>query len=258
MTEEKVRVLIVDDEPLARSMVRRMLADRSNVEIAGECENGEEAIAAIRNLAPDLVFLDVQMPRLDGFSVIESLVSEPLPHIVFVTAYDQYGVRAFEVHALDYLLKPFDRKRFDQALHRALTRIKTDRRDEFNERVLSLLSDRMPPATYLERFIIKDDGRIFFLKTDEIKWIEAKGNYVLLHTAKKNHLFREAISNLETQLDPRKFQRISRSVIVNLNHICELQPWSHGDYKILLDDMTELKLSHRFRESFNKYLGGAL
>jgi len=254
----KIKALIVDDEPLARSMTRRMLDGHANIELVGECESGEDAVATIRTLKPDLVFLDVQMPGLDGFAVIEALASERLPHVIFITAYDQYAVRAFEVHALDYLLKPFDRERFEQALRRAVRQIETEQSGELNERILALLAERQPPAPYLERFIIKTAGRVFFLKAGEIEWVEAEGNYVVLHAGGKRHLFREAISNVETRLDPRKFQRIGRSAIVNLDSIRELQPWFRGDYKIILHDGTELKLSHRFRDNLNKYLGGSL
>jgi two-component system LytT family response regulator len=256
MSKVKIKTLIVDDEPLARSMARRMLDSHANIELAGECESGEEAVAMIRTLKPDLVFLDVQMPGLDGFAVIEALASERLPQIIFITAYDQYAVRAFDVHALDYLLKPFDRERFEQALGRAVRQIESEQSGKLNDRILSMLAEREP--RYLERFIIKTEGRVFFLKADEIEWIEAEGNYVTLHAGGKGHLFREAISSLEARLDPRKFQRIGRSAIVNLDSVRELQPWFRGDYKIILHDGTELKLSHRFRDNLNKYLGGSL
>jgi two-component system LytT family response regulator len=256
MSEMKIKALIVDDEPLARSMARRMLESHANIELVGECESGEDAVAAIRTLKPDLVFLDVQMPGLDGFAVIEALASERLPQIIFITAYDQYAVRAFGVHALDYLLKPFDRERFEQALLRAVRQIETEKKGEAHERILSMLADRGPRG--LERFIVKTEGRVFFIKADDIEWIEANGNYVTLHAGGKGHLFREAISVLETKLDPRKFQRIGRSAIVNLDSVRELQPWFRGDYKIILHDGTELKLSHRFRDKFNKYLAGSL
>jgi len=258
MSEVKIKALIVDDEPLARSMVRCMADGHAGIELVGESESGQEAIAAIRTLKPDLIFLDVQMPGGDGFTVIEALASEHLPHVIFITAYDQYAVRAFEVHAIDYLLKPFDRDRFEQALRRAVRQIETERSGELNERIFSLLAERRPPAPYLERFIIKTEGRVFFLKAGEIEWVEAEGNYVVLHAGGKGHLFREAISSLETRLDPRRFQRIGRSAIVNIDCVRELQPWFRGDYKIILHDGTELKLSHRFRDNLNKYLGGSL
>lgn len=255
---KRIRALIVDDEPLARAMIRRMLSDHADVEIAGECENGSQAIVAIRQSAPDLVFLDVQMPGADGFAVIEALAAEQLPIIIFVTAYDQYAVRAFQVRALDYLLKPFDRERFEQALERARAHIRSERRDDLNARLLDLLADARARAGYLERLIIKAEGRIFFLKTEEIEWIEAEGNYVCLHVKQQKHLFREAISNLEKQLDPRQFQRIQRSAIVNLDFIRELHPWSRGDYKVILRDGTELKLSHRYKSNLDRHLGGTL
>ncbi len=258
MSETKIRTLIVDDEPLARSMVRRMLSGHARIEIIGECENGREAIAAIANDPPDLVLLDVQMPELDGFGVIEAVPVERLPNIIFITAYDQYAVRAFEVHALDYLLKPFDRERFEQAMERAVRQIGNEKSGAATDRILALLTERQAAAPHLERFILKTDGRVFFLNAEEIAWIEAEGNYVLLHTGKKKHLFREAISSLEPKLDPRRFRRIGRSTIVNLDRIRELQPWSRGDYKIILHDGTELKLSHRFRDNLNRDLGGTL
>jgi len=253
----KIRVLIVDDEPLGRTFVRRMLEAHAEVEIVGECENGREAVAAIKNHAPDLVFLDVQMPETDGFAVLEGL-NEKQPAIIFVTAYDEYAVRAFEVNALDYLLKPYDRKRFEQAFERAARQIQNQKNDSVGEQILSLLNENKSPEKYIERFIIKGNGRVFFLKAEEISWIEAEGNYVLLHTPQKKHIFREAISNLECKLDPQKFPRISRSAIVNLDYIRELQSWFRGDYKVLLRDGTELKLSHRYRQNLTQHFGGSL
>jgi two-component system LytT family response regulator len=240
-------------------MVRKMLLRSADVEIVGECENGYEAITAIKKSRPDLVFLDVQMPEMDGFGVIDAIKEEQLPHIIFVTAYDQYAVRAFDVHALDYLLKPFDEERFAEALERAKRQIRRgDESTDWRGRILALLAEGQASALYLERLIIKTGGRVFFLKTEEVKWIEAEGNYVALHTGKKKYLFREAISSLAAQLDPRKFQRIQRSTIVNIEYIRELQPWFRGDYKVILHDGTELKLSHRYRENLTKYLGGSL
>lgn len=254
----KIKVLIVDDEQPARTMIRRLLDGRAEIEIVGECENGSEAVAAIEAKQPNLVFLDVQMPEVDGFAVIEKLAGKSLPHIVFVTAYDQYAVRAFETGALDYLLKPFDRERFDQALGRAVAQIEARNQDDLGERLLSLLDGRGDAANYLERLIIKANGRVFFLKTAEIFWIEAQGNYVLLHTDKQKHFFRASVSSLENKLDPRRFCRIGRSAIVNLEYIRELQTWSRGDYLVVLKNGAELKLSHRYRENLAKYLGGSL
>jgi two-component system, LytTR family, response regulator len=256
--QHKLRVLIVDDEPHGRKVVRRMLASHAEVEIVGECENGREAITAIKNAAPQVVFLDVQMPEIDGFAVLEACEPDVLPLVIFVTAYDQYAVQAFEIHALDYILKPFDEDRFEQALARVKQQVKNDRLSQSAERILALLAERRPAPTYIDRFIIKTDGRVFFLKVDEVEWIHAEGNYVSLHVRKGKYLFRESISNLEMQLEPRKFQRIQRSIIVNIDCIRELQPWSRGDYRVVLNDGTELKLSHRYRDNLDRYVGGSL
>jgi two-component system LytT family response regulator len=258
MSDAKIKALIVDDEPPARSLLRRLLDGHADVEIISECENGVEAIAAITSLAPDLVFLDVQMPECDGFAVIEALPAARLPHIIFITAYDQYALRAFEVHALDYLLKPFDRERFAAAVERAVRQIRNEQGGNAAERILSLLDERRGATEYVERFVIKEEGRVFFLKAEEIEWVEAEGNYVILHAGRRRHLFREAISSLEAKLDPRRFQRIARSAIVNLDAIRELQPWFRGDYKVILHNGAELKLSHRYRDNLNRHLSGSL
>ncbi len=254
----KIKVLIVDDEQPARTMIRRLLDNRAEIEIVGECENGLEAVAAVESKKPNLVFLDVQMPEVDGFAVIEKIAGKPLPHIVFVTAYDQYAVRAFEKGALDYLLKPFDRERFDRALTRAVAQIESRRQDDLGERLLALLDERNEAVSPLERLFIKGDGRVFFLKTDEIFWIEAQGNYVLLHADKQKHFLREPIGSLENKLDPRRFCRIGRGAIVNLEYVRELQTWSRGDYLVVLKNGEQLKLSHRYRENLAKSLGGNL
>jgi len=253
----KIRVLIVDDEPLGRTLVRRMLDAHKEVEIVGEATSGREAVAAIETETPDLVFLDVQMPETDGFAVLETVKGKQ-PAIIFVTAYDEYAVRAFEVNALDYLLKPYDRKRFEQAFERAVRQIQNQKDNHVGEQILSLLSETRTPAQFIERFIIKASGRIFFLKAEEVVWISAEGNYVLLHTPPKNHIFREAISNLEQKLNPRKFRRINRSAVVNLDFVRELQPWFRGDHKVILQDGTELKLSHRYRQNLNRHFGGSI
>jgi len=250
-------VLIVDDEALGRTLVRRMLDAHQEVEIVGEATSGQEAIAAIETDAPDLVFLDVQMPETDGFAVLETMKGKQ-PAIIFVTAYDEFAVRAFEVNALDYLLKPYDRKRFEQAFERAVRQIQNQKNTSVGEQILSLLSETRIPAQFIERFIIKASGRIFFLKAEEVVWISSEGNYVLLHTAPKNHIFREAISNLEQKLNPHKFRRINRSAIVNLDFVRELQPWFRGDHKVILQNGTELKLSHRYRQNLNRNFGGSI
>ncbi len=255
MTESPlIRVLLVDDESLAREMLREMLQDDPQVTIVGESCNGREALEAIRAHSPDLIFLDVQMPELGGFEVLEALGKE-IPQVIFVTAYDQYAVRAFEVHALDYLLKPFDQERFDISWQRAKAQILRDRDGGTDQRILALLEEMKAGNKYLERLVIKASGRIYFLETAEIDWIEAEGNYVSVHSAKKSHLLRETISSLEAQLDPKKFVRIHRSSIVRIDRIQELQPWFHGEYRIILQDGTQLTLSRNHRDKLQEALG---
>ncbi len=251
----QIRVLLVDDEPLAREMLREMLQNDPQVSIVGECVNGHEALAAIKGLTPDLLFLDVQMPELGGFELLSALGRNEIPYIIFVTAYDQYAVRAFEVHALDYLLKPFDQDRFDISWRRAKAQIVRDRNGGMDERILSLLEDLKAGNKYLERLVIKAGGRIYFLETTEIDWIEAEGNYVSIHSNKKTHLLRETISSLEAQLDPKKFVRIHRSSIVRIASIRELQPWFHGEYRINLENGTQLTLSRNYRDKLQEALG---
>ncbi|HEV3470771.1 MAG TPA: LytTR family DNA-binding domain-containing protein [Pyrinomonadaceae bacterium] len=255
-----LRVLVVDDEPLAREKIRGMADLDPELRVIGECGNGSEAIEAIQNLKPDLILLDVQMPEVGGFAVLEALKDAgPLPPVIFITAYDHYAVRAFEVHALDYLLKPFDRERFQAAMERAKRQIRRESSNNgIDERIIALLEQLREPARYSERLVVKTGGRVFFLNTDEIDWIEAEGNYVNIHTGKKSYLLRETISSLESQLDPREFVRIHRSAIVNINRIKELQPWSHGEYHILLHDGTRLTLSRSYREKLQSALGNSL
>ncbi|MGB9180880.1 MAG: LytTR family DNA-binding domain-containing protein [Pyrinomonadaceae bacterium] len=253
-----IRALLVDDESLAREMIREMLDDDRDVEIIGECINGLEAVEFIETETPDLIFLDVQMPELGGFEVLENIPKDRMPHVIFVTAYDQYAVRAFEVHALDYLLKPFDRERFQAAWQRAKAEIVREKNGALDQRIITLLEELKAGPKYLERLVIKSGGRVFFLDTDDIDWIEAEGNYVSVHTGKKSHLLRETISSLEAQLDPKKFIRIHRSSIVKIDRIQELQPWFHGEYKIILLDGTQLTLSRNYRENLHEALGKLL
>ena len=248
-----IRILLVDDEPLAREMLREMLQGDPQVEIVGESVNGREALDAIRAHTPEVIFLDVQMPEMGGFEVLEAL-GKQIPHVIFVTAYDQYAVRAFEVNAMDYLLKPFDQERFDVAWERARAQIMRDRNGGTDQRILALLEE-MKTNKYLERLVIKSSGRIYFLDTSEISWIEAEGNYVSVHAGKKSHLLRETISSLESQLDPKKFVRIHRSSIVSLAYVQELQPWFHGEYRVILNDGTQLTLSRNYREKLQEALG---
>jgi two-component system LytT family response regulator len=250
----KIRTLIVDDEPLARQRLRQLLDREADIEVAGECADGRQAVAALRQDPPDLVFLDVQMPILDGFGVLEGLGAVRLPTVIFVTAHDRYALRAFEVHALDYLLKPFDRDRFQKALDRARAQLQHNPMD-VNQRLLALLADVQEVRKPLDRLVIKSGGRVCFVRIGEIDWIEAAGNYLRLHVGRDVHLLRETMSRLESRLDPRLFARIHRSTMVNLERIRELQPSFHGDFVVKLHDGTELTLSRGYRDKLQELLG---
>lgn len=251
----KIRTLIVDDEPLGRERIRTLLREDAEVEVVGECADGRQAIAAVERLKPDLLFLDVQMPEMDGFAVVDAIAARHLPAIIFVTAYDRYAVQAFEVHALDYLLKSFDRERFRSAVARAKEQIRRSREGALNERLAGLLEDLESRKQRATRVVIKSAGRIFFLPVEEIDWVEAADNYVRIHAGVEAHLVRETLQSLEGRLDPARFLRIHRSTIVNLDRIRELHPLFHGDYAVRLRDGTELTLSRNYREKLGEPLG---
>ena len=251
----KVRVLVVDDEPLARERLTSLLDDDPEVEIAGSCADGQAAISAIRKDSPDLVFLDVQMPGCDGFGVVEAVGPDRMPTTIFVTAYDRYALRAFEARALDYLLKPFDRDRFAVALGRAKEQIQHRREAGVQEKLQALLEDVKPANTGIDRLAVKSGGSVYFLRTEEIDWIEAAGNYTRLHAGKQVHLLRETMTALEAKLDPKRFARIHRSTIVNLERVRELQPYFHGDYIVLMHDGTQLTLSRNYRPGIGERFG---
>ena len=253
-----IRALVVDDEPLAREMIREMLAPDSDVEIVAECANGREAVDAIKSLRPDLVFLDIQMPELGGFEVLASFERESTPYVIFVTAYDQYAVRAFEVHAFDYLLKPFDNERFDAAWQRVKAQIKVDQSGEREQHILALLEELKSGPRHLERLVIKNGGRVFFLNVQDVYCIESEGNYVRVYDNQKGYLLRETISNLEEQLDPKQFRRIHRSAIVKIDRIKEMQPWFHGEYRIIMENGKELTLSRNYRQNFQGAVGNSI
>jgi two-component system LytT family response regulator len=244
----RIKTLIVDDEPLARDKVKRFLRDESDVEIIGECGNGKEAVSAIKKLSPDLVFLDIQMPEMSGFQVLQSVGVAQMPAVIFATAYDQYAIQAFDVHALDYLLKPFNRERFRRAVERVREQIGTNDADSLDKRLRALIADLKTEKKYLERLVIKSVGRVFFLKTKEIDWIEAAGNYVKLHVGRESHMLRETMNGLESKLDPDKFLRIHRSTLVNIDRIKELHPLFSGDYTVMLQNGAELTLSRSYRD----------
>jgi len=258
MKSAHIRALIADDEALARKFIRRMLKDDHDVEIVGECSNGKETIAMIRKENPDLVFLDVQMPEMDGFAVLEAIGVERLPEIIFATAYEQYAIRAFELHALDYLLKPFDQTRFREAIRHAKERFRSERQKEGRMQITALLESISNKPQYLDRLVIKAGGRITFLSTREINWIEADDKYVHLHTGKVNPMVRQTLSAMEAQLDPKKFRRVHRSAIVNVERIKELQPMFSGEHSILLEDGTKLTLSRNYKEKLFELLGRPL
>ena len=239
-----MNVLIVDDEPAARRKLTRFLADCEDMRVVGEAANGRDAVGAILEREPDLVFLDIQMPDMTGFDVIEAIAQAPrLPSIVFVTAYDQYAVRAFEVSAVDYLLKPYDRERFDAALNRARRSAAAQTAPSALWNVLEALR---PADRYARRLLVTHDGRSQFVATGDILRCEADRNYVTLHARGGSFLLRSTLDALEQKLDPQQFARIHRSHLVNIDAISVIHPWFHGDYKIVLKDGQELMWSRRY------------
>jgi two-component system LytT family response regulator len=250
----KIRALIVDDEPLARRRIKSLLAHDHSVEVIGECSDGYKAVTSITDLTPDLVFLDVQMPAMDGFEVIKTIGAERMPTVIFVTAYDQYALKAFEVNALDYLLKPFDRRRFQKTLERAKAMIRGLQNGGLNNQLLSLLGDLRREQETPDRFIIKSGGRVVFLRVEEIDWMRTVGNYVRLQVGRDSHLMRETMSGMEAKLNPDRFMRVHRSTIVNLDRVKEVQPWAKGEYVVIMRDGTRLIMSRRYRERLNERL----
>jgi two-component system LytT family response regulator len=263
-----LRVLVVDDERLPRQRLMRLLEEVPNTECVGECANGRSAVDAIESLAPDLVLLDVRMPGMGGLDVARSLTGH-VPFVIFVTAFDEYALSAFEVHAIDYLLKPVERERFVAAIERARTLVLSTTAAQRHERLLALLqgesrqaadteprdplAEPPPPvpagdqATFPRRFLVKGDGQMYFVAVDDIDWIEAYGNYVRLHVGKGVHLIRETLGNIERKLDATRFARVHRSSIVNLDRVARMDLWGAGDYVVLLKDGTKLKLSRWYR-----------
>ena len=244
---DNIRALIVDDEPLARKGVRRHLASEVDIQIIGECSNGLEAAAVIRKEKPDLVFLDVQMPELDGFGVIAEIGMLEMPAVIFVTAYDAHAIRAFEVQALDYVLKPFEASRFRIAVSRARAEIQKNLNGEINSRLINLLEELRSPREYSERLAIKSNGRVNFVNVAEIDWIEAANNYVKVHSGRESYLIRETMSSLEAKLDPRRFARVHRSVIVNMGRVKQLKTMFKGEYEIVMQDGKHLPFGRVYR-----------
>jgi two-component system LytT family response regulator len=254
---KKIKTLIVDDEPLARERLANLLAPLEDIEIVGQCRDGEEAVTAIHDATPDLVFLDIQMPHMSGFDVIDAVGAEAMPLVIFVTAYDQHALRAFQVRALDYLLKPFDRDRFTEALQRARKQLDREETGDIGRRLLALVKDLRRDQPRSDRLVVKSGGRLFFLRADEIDWVEAAGNYVRLHVGSASHLLRETMTSIESRLDPEKFFRIHRCRIVNMDRIQELQPWLNGEYAVVLRTGERLTLSRGYREKLQDRLAQA-
>lgn len=256
MTERRVlRTIIVDDEAPARRRVRRLLRDEDDVEVVAECPDGARAVQAMLDLAPDLVLLDVAMPAMDGLEVLAAVGAERLPAVIFVTAYDRYAVQAFEHHAVDYLLKPVDADRFHRAIGRArerLTRHKArdDGGDALSRQLRALLAAWPKPGRYPERLFVAARGRGLFVSVADIAWVEAQRNQVALHVGRATHRMRTTLTRLATRLDPHRFRRISRSALVNVARVREIQPWFHGDAVAILDTGERLTVSRTYRKSF--------
>ena len=251
-----IRALVVDDEPLGRDRVRRLLEHEPDVQVAGECEDGQEAVDAIRALRPDLVFLDVQMPVLDGFGVIEAVGAAHMPPVVFVTAFDRYAIDAFQVNALDYLLKPFDGERFGAAMRRVRERLAAPAADGWEARLASALRQVSQGTPYAERLVVRTGRQYRMVGVGEVDWLESADNYVKLHVAGRVLMLRGTLGGLEGRLDPRRFLRIHRSTIVNLDRVASIEPWGNAEYLVLLRDGTRLTSSRGYREQMLSLLRG--
>lgn len=244
----KIRTILVDDEPLARNKLKLFLADEPDFEIVRECTNGKDAIAALQKHRADVLFLDIQMPEVDGFGVVESVPPDRLPFVVFVTAHDAFAVRAFEVHALDYLLKPFDRERLRQSLAHVRKALQQTTIERHHSQILSLLNDLKSRQERPERILLRSAGRIYFVNVQEIDWVESEGNYLRLHVGNESHLMRQTMNTLERQLSPYRFIRIHRSTLVNIDRVKELQPWFGGEYLAILQGGKKLNVGKSYRK----------
>ena len=249
-----IRALVVDDEPLARRAIQRFLGKHTGVDVVDECGDGESAVRTIRERKPDLVFLDIQMPEMDGFEVLSEVGVKEMPVTIFVTAYDRYALRAFDANAIDYLLKPVRKERFERALTRAKRRIAGELKNDEVHRIISSLERFAAAPTYPDRLAISKNGRLLFVATKDIDWIQAEGNYVRLHVGNREHEFRETLVSLEERLNPAQFLRIHRSTIVNIERIKEVQAWFHGHHRVLLENGTELRMS-RYQRDITRKLG---
>jgi len=255
-----IKVLIVDDEPLAREGIALRLQQESDINIVGECENGSDAIRTILSLQPDLVFLDIKMPKVNGFDVVNAIGAQHMPPVIFLTAYEEYAIEAFKAHAIDYLLKPIDNARFTESLNHARQQILKNAISSRSEQLTQLLTqtqgltstdnstEQATSSSKNERLVIRSNGHVYLLEANDIYWIEAEGDYISVHTPQKSHLVRETMKNMEARLSNQGFQRVHRSSIVNLNYVRELISLDNGDYKIILRDNTSVKLSRNYRD----------
>jgi two-component system, LytTR family, response regulator len=254
-----IRLLIVDDEPLARAGVRRLLEHDEVIEVIGECQDGAEAVVAILDQRPDAVLLDIKMPEMNGLDVVRTIGVERMPLTVFITAYDEHALRAFELHAVDYLLKPFDDERFAQTVQRIKTELQTRAAARLSEKLLNVLQDTQPKgARYLNRIVVRGDGRTLLLKTADVEWIEAADYYARIHAGGKSHLLRETMNDLEARLDPEVFFRVHRSAIVNLERVKEIQPYTRGEHVVLMNSGAKVRLSRGRREKLEERLGQSI
>jgi two-component system LytT family response regulator len=249
-----IRTVIADDESLGRKKLRILLAAEPGIHVVAECPDGPRTIAALKDYEPDLLFLDIQMPGADGFEVLESVAPDRLPLVIFTTAYDQYALRAFEAHALDYLLKPFDQERLHHAIERARTEILKAKDSQVASRILDFLNQAKATSPAEKRLVIKAGGRVVFLNLEEIEWVEAAANYVKLNTAKESYLLRERIGRVSERLDPGQFVRIHRSFIVNVSKIKELHPCNSGEYIVVLKNGKELSCSRGYRAGLQQLI----
>jgi two-component system LytT family response regulator len=251
----KYTALIVDDEPLARRSIRKFLKAFPEFTVMGECGDGASAIAAIHERWPDLLFLDIQMPELDGFQVITEIGREAMPVTIFVTAYDRYALQAFEAHALDYLLKPFSEDRFSDAVQHAKRTLELGKREAPDQQLSQLLEELGRRKEYVERIPVPSKGRFLFVNVRDLDWIQAEGNYLRLHCSGSSHLLRGNMNEMERKLDPARFMRIHRSTIVNLQRIREVQPWFRGHHRVVMNNGQELKLSRYQKDKLRALLG---
>jgi two-component system, LytTR family, response regulator len=250
----KIRTVVADDQPLARMRLLALLSEERDVEVVAAVGSGPEAVEALRQFSPHLIFLDVQMPGMDGMAVVDAVGADRMPATVFVTAYDEYAVQAFEVHAVDYLLKPFGRTRLQKALARVRARLEGDRAGAVAARLLALVDELRSPAPSGERLIVRAGGRVTFVEVEQIDWVEAEGNYVRIHAGGDSHLVRETMARLHARLDPKRFFRIHRSRLVNVSRIKELRLGAGGDYEVVLHDGRRLGLSRLYRDALQERL----